>query len=91
MLRGQEMNNRQKMKLKEFPQDYFLVLHNDPYLEGRITVNQMEKSFSVEIDVVQKESRKIYKHVDILYHFEDEQEAIDAGVQRLSLFLKGEG
>ena len=50
----------------------------------------MEKSFSVEIDVVQKESRKIFKHVDILYHFEDEQEAIDAGVQRLSQFLKGE-
>lgn len=78
------------MTLKEYPQDYFLVLQNDPYREGRITVNLMDKSFSVEIDVVQKESRKIFKHVDILYHFEDEQEAIDAGVQRLSQFLKGE-
>ncbi|TNF02059.1 MAG: hypothetical protein EP326_03555 [Deltaproteobacteria bacterium] len=78
------------MTLKEYPQDYFLVFQNDPYREGRITVNRMEKSFSVEIDVVQKESRKIFKHVDILYHFEDEQEAIDAGVQRLSQFLKGE-
>lgn len=85
------MEDRQKMKLKEYPQDYFLVLQNDPYREGRITVNLMDHSFTVEIDVVQKESRKIYKHVDILYHFDDEQEAIDAGVQRLSQFLKGEG
>jgi hypothetical protein len=85
------MDDRQKMKLKEYPQDYFLVLQNDPYREGRITVNRLESRFTVEIDIVQKESRKIYRHVDILYHFADEQEAIDAGVQRLSQFLKGEG
>lgn len=74
---------------KEFPQYFFLVLQNEPYLEGRITLNKIDSGFFVEIDIVQKKSRKIYKHVENLYGFDDEKEAVDAGVQRLSNFLKG--
>ncbi|MCO4792296.1 MAG: hypothetical protein KC493_01195 [Bacteriovoracaceae bacterium] len=73
---------------KEYPQDFFLVLQDSPFLEGRISLNKLDNGFCVEVDVVQKESRKIYKHIDILYGHEDEQEAIDAGVQRLSQFFK---
>lgn len=76
---------------EEFPKEYFLKIENDEFREGRITLNKLSQNYSVEIDIVQTESRKIWKHVDVIYNQTEMDEAIDAGVQRLANFLKGQG
>lgn len=72
--------------MEEYPQDYFVKIENEEHHIGRITVNKA-KRFNVEIDIVQKESKKIFHHVDMLFDIEDKTEAIDTGVQVLSKFL----
>jgi hypothetical protein len=74
-------------RMEEYPQDYFVKIENEEHHIGRITLNKV-KSFNVEIDIVQKESKKIFQHVDILFDIEDKTEAIDSGVQVLAKFLK---
>lgn len=73
--------------MEEYPQDYFVKIENEEHHLGRITINRA-KLFNVEIDIVQKESKKIFHHVDMLYNIEDKTEAIDSGVQVLAKFLK---
>ncbi len=79
-------------QIKEFPHDFFVPLEGDPYHLGRLTLNQMGEQdnplYNVEIDIVTKESKKIYHHVAILYDFSDIHEAIDRSMQKLSEFLK---
>jgi len=72
--------------MEEYPQDYFVKIENEEHHLGRITLNKA-KHFNVEIDIVQKESKKIFRHVDILFNIEDKTEAIDSGVQVLAKFL----
>ncbi len=75
----------------DFPLEYFIKLENNDYYDGRIIVNKysrLDKSeYSVEIDIVNIESRKIYQHVDILYGVESVDEATHLGVQKLSNFI----
>lgn len=74
---------------KEYPQEYFLAFAGGDYREGRITVHQKsEKSFWVEIDIVQKESRKIVSALDRMYDLGDPDEAVDLAVQKLSRFVR---
>lgn len=73
---------------EEYPQDYFIELENEDYRVGRLSLNKLQNTFVMEIDIVQKESMKIWQHVDILFNLPERDEAIDAGVQRLSNFLK---
>ena len=75
----------------EYPQDFFVNIENDDYRMGRITLNLHGQTFTVEIDIVQKESRKIWHHVDTLYKIEDRDHALQEAVQRLSQFLQGHG
>lgn len=74
-------------QLQEYPLDFFVPLTNNENLEGRLTINKLGDSYSVEIDIVLKESKKIWRHVDILYHRESKEDAIDQGVSRLSKYL----
>jgi hypothetical protein len=39
------------------------------------------------VDIIYKESHKIFKHVDIIYNQFSSDEALIVGVQRLRLFL----
>lgn len=79
------------MDMKEsYPKEHFVRIENEPNFLGRITVNHVFGQFNAEIDIVQEESRKIFKHVNILYNKEDEQEAIDAAMQVLARFLRNE-
>ena len=71
----------------DYPKDFFVRLEGENFLDGRITVNWSKQGFSVEVALVQKESRKIHKHIDTLYYFSEEREAIDRGVQRLARFI----
>ncbi|RLA61974.1 MAG: hypothetical protein DRQ88_00695 [Epsilonproteobacteria bacterium] len=73
--------------MEEYPQDYFVKIENEEHHLGRITINRASH-FNVEIDIVQKESKKIFQHVDMLFNIEDKTEAIDSGVQVLAKFLK---
>lgn len=82
------ISSRQNNKVEEFPQEFFIPFSGDDFFEGRLTVNLLGQKYCVEIDLIQKESKKIWKHITILYGLENKQEAIDQGVQKLSDALK---
>jgi len=73
---------------EEYPEDLYIKLNGEENFLGRITVNKQGKFFSAEIDIVLKESKKIFKHVDILYKYNDKDEVIHWAIQRLSDFLR---
>jgi hypothetical protein len=72
----------------EFPAEYFIKLEGQGFLLGRLTVNKLNQSFWVEIDIVQNESRKIWAHVADLHGITELDEAIDKSVQTLADFVK---
>ena len=71
----------------EFPMEHFVPLDGDEYRLGRLTLNKAHDGLSVEIDIVQKEGRKIFCSVDRLYNLSDADEALHLGIQKLSEFL----
>jgi hypothetical protein len=71
----------------EFPQDLFIKIENEEYRIGRITINSISGKFNAEIDIVQKESKKIWQHIDILYNYTDMDDLIAASVQCFSNYL----
>lgn len=75
------------MKITEFPAEFFIKLEGQDFLLGRLSVNKMNQSFWVEIDIVQKESKKIWAHVGNLYNISELDEAVDRSVQTLSDYL----
>jgi hypothetical protein len=74
--------------MTSYPVERYIDLENNPYLMGRITINQVAERFHAEIDVIHRESQKIFKHVDIVYNELSEEEALIVGVQRLRRFLE---
>lgn len=75
------------MNISEFPAEFFVKLENQDFLLGRLSINKMNHSYWVEIDIVQKESKKIWAHVGDLYDIKELDEAIDMSVQSLSNYL----
>lgn len=73
--------------MTEFPVEKYIELENNPYLLGRISINQIKEAFNAEIDIIHRESHKIFKHVDIIYNQYSAEEALITGVQRLRDFL----
>lgn len=76
------------MNIQEFPAEFFVKLEGNDFLLGRLSINKMNASFWVEIDIVQKESKKIYAHVGNVYGISELDEAVDRSVQTLADFLK---
>lgn len=74
--------------MNEYPKEKYIELENNPYLLGRITVHQVHAEYHAEVDIINKESHKIFKHVDIVYRQQSSEEAIIMGVQRLRQFLE---
>lgn len=72
----------------EFPAEYFIKLEGQDFLLGRLSVNKLNHAFWVEVDIVQKESKKIWVHVGDLHGIVELDEAIDKSVQALADFLK---
>ena len=72
------------MQITEFPAEYFIKLEGQDFLLGRLSINKMSGSFWVEIDIVTKESKKIFAHVGNIYNISDLDEAITTSVQKLS-------
>lgn len=75
------------MKITEFPAEYFIKLEGQDFLLGRFSINKMNQSYWVEIDIVQKESKKIWAHVGNLYGVSELDEAVDRSVQTLSDYI----
>ncbi|HXH73475.1 MAG TPA: hypothetical protein VNJ08_00820 [Bacteriovoracaceae bacterium] len=74
--------------MNEYPSEKYIDLENNPYLLGRITVYQVKDDYHAEVDIIHKESHKIFKHVDIVYRQPSSEEALIVGVQRLRQFLE---
>lgn len=72
------------MNITEFPAEFFIKLEGQDFLLGRLSINKMNTSYWVEIDIVQKESKKIFAHVGNLYNTPDLDEAVTRSVQMLS-------
>lgn len=72
---------------EEFPQDYYVDISNNDSLLGRVSVNKIKSNFVCEVDIVFRESKKIFKHVGQGFDYEDKTDAIDQGVMKLSAFL----
>ena len=71
-----------------YPLEKYIELENNPYLLGRITINQVKDEFIAEVDIIHRESHKIFKHVEIIYRQYSAEEALITGVQRLRAFLE---
>lgn len=76
------------MQINEFPAEFFVKLEGQEFLLGRLSINKMNAMFWVEIDIVQKESKKIFAHVGNLYNVSDLDEAVSSSVQMLSKYVK---
>lgn len=75
------------MNITEFPAEFFIKLDGQDFLLGRLSINKMHQSYWVEIDIVQKESKKIWAHVGNLYGINELDEAVDRSVQTLSDYV----
>lgn len=76
------------MNITEFPAEFFIKLDGQDFLLGRLSINKMNSSFWVEVDIVQKESKKIFAHVGNLYNVSDLDEAVTSSVQMLSSYVR---
>ena len=74
--------------MNDYPIEKYIDLENNPYLMGRITIHQVKEEFHAEVDIIHRESHKIFKHVDIIYRQYTSEEALIVGVQRLRNFLE---
>lgn len=71
-----------------YPLEKYIDLENNPYLMGRITIHQVKETFNAEVDIIHRESHKIFRHVGIIYNEFSGEEALISGVQRLRQFLE---
>ena len=76
------------MNITEFPAEYFIKLDGQDFLLGRLSINKMNSSYWVEIDIVTKESKKIFAHVGNLYNTADLDEAVNRSVEMLAKYVK---
>jgi hypothetical protein len=74
--------------MNDYPLEKYIDLDNNPYLMGRITIHQIKEEFHAEVDIIHRESHKIFKHVDVIYRQYTSDEALIVGVQRLRMFLE---
>ena len=70
-----------------YPKEFVVKISEEEYRIGRITVNKNSRGFTAEIDIVQRETMKIWHHVEFLHALEDEHEAREMGVHKLTTFL----
>ena len=72
---------------QEWPQEKLVEFENDPFFLGRISVFPVKNKFHAEIDIIQKESVKIYKHIGSLYNLDTVEDAFELGFRELRLKL----
>ena len=77
----------------EEPQEFFLKIEGHDHLLGRILIHashefEIGEVFNAEIDIVQRDSKKIWLHVGYLFKLNSQEEAIELSVQKIAHFLK---
>ena len=62
----------------DYPKEYFVKIDGNDFLEIRLEVNLLSgpRPYCVEINIVQKNSNKIYQHLKTLYGYYDEEESL---------------
>lgn len=73
--------------MTHYPQEHYIDLENNPYLLGRISIHQVKEQFHAEVDIIHRESHKIFKHVEIVYGQHSGDEALNLGIQKLRMYL----
>lgn len=68
--------------------EFFVPIDNEIHRIGRLTILRQGAVFNVEIDIIFKESHKIWHHVKTHYGCDDMQDAVSQGRQTLYDFLK---
>ena len=76
-----------------YPEEYFLKIDENDFLLGRITIHSSieedgKEVFNSEIDIVQKETKKIWTHVGYIFRVSSREEAIETAVQKIADYLK---
>ena len=74
--------------ISSYPKEFYIKLENNEHLLGRLTLNMSSSLLHVEIDIVFEETKKIYKHIYVLYNQVDENEAINNALQFFSNYLR---
>lgn len=71
----------------EYPREVFFDLTSEPEMIARITIYKIKKNYNSEIDLIFKESKKIFYHVGSLFGFDEEEDCLGESTQTLSFFL----
>lgn len=74
--------------MNDYPVERYIDLENNPYLLGRVVVHHVKNDYHAEVDIIHRESHKIFKHIDIIYQQQSAEEALISGIQRLRKFLE---
>ena len=75
--------------MNNFEKEYFIPIDNEEFRIGRLNISLHKSGFMIDVDIIQKESRKIWHHVKTIYQndSDDMQDAISQGRQALFEFL----
>lgn len=68
--------------------EFFIPIDNEEFRIGRLSILPHKSELMVSVDIIQKESKKIFYHVKTCYHCDDLQDAISQGRQALYEFLQ---
>ncbi len=79
------MTRRGAMQLRD-REEFFVEITGEPFHLGRLVIFSDRDKFNVDIDLVEKESKKIFHHIGRLYQLERE-DAVELAMQKLSHFL----
>ncbi len=74
--------------MQEYPKEYIFPLEGEDHILAQVAVSPLKDKFLAEVQLVQKESRKIIKHLGSIYDAESEEEALDQGVSLLGTYLR---
>jgi hypothetical protein len=67
----------------QFPVEKYIEMENEPYFLGRVTVNKYKETYHIELDIIHKETHKIYKHLGRHYGFHELNDALESGYQEM--------
>jgi hypothetical protein len=76
-----------EVQFKEFPAEFYVGITGEDFHEGRITIMKTGSSYSSQIDIVVRENKKIFKHIDMKYGYGDPHDLLNQSMQSLSHFL----
>ncbi len=71
----------------EYPAEHWVELKGDPFYRGRIVIYPVSERFHLDVDIVYKDSPKIFCHIGTFLGNEDERESLWQGIRELENFI----